>query len=189
MMQKLPAVFIIVLVILVSISVMIAPTFTADKLSRVSTNKEFDLPLVLNDDKKIKLLFFGYAGCADICAPRLQSINEIYNSLSKEIKKEVGVEFIDISIPDDKTLPSRFAQYFNKDFKGIYLDNKTLRDYTKAFDVYFARSLMEATDYDHTSHLYLVSKDKDKKSIRYIYNSYPYNIKQIKKDIQELLNE
>ncbi|WP_139064122.1 SCO family protein [Sulfurimonas gotlandica] len=189
MRKKIYAAVMILLVITVSILIMIVPTFFTKGFSRTSLQKEFKLPLVLNDDKDIKLLFFGYSGCADICTPRMQDISTLYKSLNSETTKRVGLEFLDISTPDDETLPNRFANFFNEDFKGIYLDKNTLRDYTKVFSVYFSKSLMDKTEYDHTANLYLIKRSKNKKEIRYIYNSYPYNLHQIKLDIEELLHE
>ncbi|NOQ30440.1 MAG: hypothetical protein GQ570_04875 [Helicobacteraceae bacterium] len=176
-------------VILISVAITILPTFFTTGISRVELKQEFDLPLVLNDKKEIKLIFFGYSGCIDICTPRLISIAKFYSSLSPELKQHVGVEFLDISTPEDKTLPTQFAQYFNSDFKGIYLPKDVLRNYTKIFSVYFSKSLLDETEYDHSSHLYIVKRTGDKKELRYIYNSYPFDFKQIKLDIEELLNE
>ena len=189
MKKKIHASLILLSIVLLSILIMIIPTFFTNSISRVSLNKELTLPLVLNNNQDIVLLFFGYSGCSDICTPRLSSINEIYTALDADVKKRVGVEFLDISTPIDKTLPSRFAEYFNTDFKGIYLESSVLRDYTKAFNVYFSQSLSDENEYDHTTNLYLLKRTDTKKELRYIYNSYPYDIEQINLDIKELLNE
>jgi protein SCO1/2 len=179
----------LLLIIAVSILIMVLPTLFTKNISRISSGKVIDLPLILNDEKEIKLLFFGYSGCINICTPRLQAINELYSALDEETKKRVGVEFLDISVPDDTTLPAEFAFSFNKEFKGIYLSQEILRTYTKEFKVFFSPSLIDKIEFDHTSNLYLVKKSKNKKEIRYIYNAYPYDFEQIKLDIKDLLNE
>ncbi len=168
---------------------MFVPTFFSSETSRISIKKEFDLPLILNDEKDIKIVFFGYSGCVDICTPRLYSISELYQTLDGKIKDRVGVEFIDISQPYDKTLPSSFAKYFNSDFKGIYLHSDVLYDYTKEFSVYFSKSLIDRSEFDHSTHLYIVKRTKGKKEIRYIYNSFPYDFERINLDIKLLLSE
>ena len=187
--KKVHAGLILLLVITVSILVMIIPTFFTKGVSRVSLHKEVNLPLILNDEKDIQLIFFGYSGCRDICTPRLYSIDEFYKTLDKETKKRVGVEFLDISVPYDETLPLRFAQFFNPDFKGIYLPGNILREYTKEFNVFFSPSLRDEREYDHTANLYLVKRTPGKKELRYIYSAYPYDYKQISLDIKELINE
>jgi len=187
--RKIHAASMFFLVVLVSVLIMIIPTFFTKDISAVSVNKEINLPLILNDSKNIELVFFGYAGCDDICTPRLYAINKFYNTLDNKIKVKVGVKFLDISVPYDKTLPLRFAKFFNNNFKGVYLSKYVLRDYTKAFNVFFSKSLLDDTGYDHTANLYLLKRDKNGKYLRYIYSAYPYDFKQITLDIEELINE
>ena len=189
MKKKLQSASILILVVIVSVLIMVIPTFFTKGISRVSLNKEVNLPLILDDEREVKLLFFGYSGCSDICTPRLQSINTFFEGLDSNMKEQIGVEFLDISVPDDSNLPSRFAEYFNPSFKGIYLNKEVLREYTKPFDVYFSQSLFNNSEYDHTANIYIVKKTQNKKELRYIYNSYPYDFKQIILDIRGLLNE
>ncbi|MFK5937929.1 MAG: SCO family protein [Sulfurimonas sp.] len=188
-MKKTSAILLIFLVLIVSISIMIVPTFFTKGISRITLHQELDLPLILNDNKDIEIIFFGYAGCVDICTPRLQALSDFYNKLNKKIKQRVGLVFLDISSPINKNLPSEFAKSFNDNFRGIYLNSSILRNYTKAFSVYFSKSLMNKTEYDHTTNLYIVKRDKRKKEVRYIYTAYPYDFKQINLDIKALLNE
>jgi len=189
MSKKIYSITLIILVTIISVLIMVIPTFFTKNISRVKVDTEIKLPLILNDNKNIKIIFFGYAGCVDICTPRLFDLAKFYESLDNSIKNKIGIEFVDISIPEDKTLPQDFAQIFNKDFKGIYLNEKNLRQYTKAFSVYFSKSLLDKTEFDHSTNIYLVKRDNNKKKIRYIYNSYPYNFKLLETDIKELINE
>mgnify|MGYP002631510245 CR=1 FL=1 len=179
----------LLLVVAVSMLIMIAPTFFTKGVSRVSLNKKIDLALIANGEKDIKILFFGYSGCVDVCTPRLYALDKFYKSLDEKTRERVGVEFLDVSTPEDKTLPDKFAKFFNKEFKGVYMDKSVLYDYTRAFDVYFAPGLMDETEYDHTSNVYLVKKTKDAKTLRYVYNAYPYDFKQMELDIKELMND
>ena len=176
-------------ILLISILIVILPTFFTKGVSRIELHKEIVLPLILNYNQDIKIVFFGYSGCADICMPRLSAINEFYSGLNQNTQERVGVEFLDISIPENKNVPSDFAISFNKDFKGIYLDKTILRTYTKEFNVYFSKSLMNNEEYDHTANIYIVKRTTNKKEIRYVYNAFPYDFVQIKIDIEDLLNE
>ena len=81
MKTKLQSASMLILVVVVSILIMIIPTFFTKGISRVSLNKEVNLPLILDDEKDIKLLFFGYSGCTDICTPRLYSIDKFYKNM------------------------------------------------------------------------------------------------------------
>lgn len=188
-MKRFHSALIIILVLSVSVLVMILPTFMTKGISRVELHQELQLPLILNDEKDIKILFFGYAGCVDICTPRLQDLATFYATLDEKTKKRVSLEFLDISRPADANLPDSFAKFFNNNFKGIYLDDTILRTYTKAFRVYFSQSLLDEKEFDHSANLYLVKKNKDKKELRYIYSAYPFDFEQITLDIEELTNE
>jgi protein SCO1/2 len=189
MRRKLLGVFLLVLALLVSFGVMFAPTLFTKNVSRIEINQNFELERILSDEKKVELLFFGYAGCADICSPRLASLAAFYEGLAPKTKSALGLRFIDISSPGDKTLSQRFAEYFHKDFVGVYLEGGSLREYTKLFGVFFAPSLSEAMEFDHTAHLYLVGKKGNVKKIHYVYSAYPYDFSQIQQDIEELINE
>ncbi|MCW8837186.1 MAG: SCO family protein [Thiovulaceae bacterium] len=187
--KKLLATILLSLVLITSLLVIILPTIFTKNISRIKLNKSIDLELILNDEKDIKIIFFGYSSCSDICSHRLEMLGKFYSTLDEKIKKRVGVEFLDISSPSDMTLPNRFAKYFNNEFKGIYLDKKVMRNYTKEFNVYFAQSLLDKSEYNHTTNIYLVKKNNNLKLLKYIYNSYPYDFEQMNLDIVSLLNE
>lgn len=189
MRKKLVSLLLILFVIMVSIFVTILPTFYTKGVSRISLKQDFNLDYVLDAQADTELVFFGYAGCRDICTPRLEELGKWYASLPKQTQDRLGLKFFDLSIPQDKTLPDSFAKAFHKDFQGVYLADNIIRVYTKAFSVYFSKSLMDDAQIDHTSHLYLVKRDKEGKRLRFIYTAFPYNFKQIQFDIEELIHE
>lgn len=189
MQKKLFGAALLTLALLVSFGVMFAPAFFTKNISRVELHQSFELERILSADENVELIFFGYAGCADICSPRLASLAAFYEELPQETKSHLGLLFIDVSSGQDAALSQRFAEYFHKDFKGLRLESASLHKYAKPFGVFFAPSLSEPLEFDHTAHLYLVAKQENVKQIRYIYSSYPYDFKQIEEDIEEFLNE
>lgn len=190
MRKKVAPIFLILAVISVSILIIILPTFYSKGASHIELNQELDLELVLDAKQDVELVFFGYAGCIDICSPRLDALGKWYATLPLAKQEKIGVRFIDLSVPEDKTLPNTFAKAFHERFIGVFLEKSVLRVYSKAFMVYFAKSLTNDDEIDHSTHLYLVKKDKEgKKILRYIYTSYPYDFTQIQSDIKELINE
>ena len=189
MRKKFLGAFLLFLALLVSFGVMLAPTFFTKNVSRVEVRQSFELEHILSGEKKVELLFFGYAGCSDVCSPRLASLGAFYEGLPPKTKSALGLRFIDVSSPRDKTLSQRFAEYFHKDFVGLALDATSLREYAKFFGVFFAPSLSEDMEFDHTAHLYLVAKKENVKRVYYVYSAYPYDFLRIRQDIEELLNE
>jgi len=187
--KKLYGFILALLIIFLSIFIVVAPTFFSKDIARASVDEVIDFDLLLEGESKIELVFFGYSGCAKICTPRLQDLSKYYNSLNSQMRDKLSVVFLDISQPEDKNLPKDFAAHFHEDFKGIYLSNDNLRVYTKAFQVYFAQSLFDPQEFNHSSNLYLITKNKGIKKLRYIYNAYPFDFKQITLDIKDLMNE
>lgn len=190
MIKKTAPIFLILAVVCVSILIVILPTFYSKGLSRVELNQDLDLKLVLDSAQDVELVFFGYAGCIDVCTPRLDALGKWYATLPLGTQEKVGVRFMDLSVPKERSLPDTFAKAFHERFTGVFLDESVLRIYAKAFSVYFSKSLMKDDEIDHSTHLYLVQKDtQGKKLLRFIYTAYPYDFTQIQSDIQELINE
>ena len=96
---------------------------------------------------------------------------------------------MDLSIPEEKNLPDDFAKAFHEKFEGVFLNKDIIRTYTKVFSVYFSTSMLDSSEVDHTAHLYLVKRGEKGKQLRFIYTAFPYDLKQIQSDIQELMNE
>ncbi len=189
MKKKTSALLLILTVLALSVLVTILPSFYTKGVSRVELKQDLDLELVLDKSHDIELVFFGYAGCADICTPRLQDLGRWYSTLPQKFQKRMTLKFLDLSTPEDKGVPDVFAKAFHQNFQGVFLDDHILRVYTKAFSVYFSPSLMDENEMDHTAHLYLLKRDKEGKELRFIYTAYPYDFRQIQSDIKALIRE
>ena len=177
------------LVVFIAVFVTVVPTFFTKGVSRVTLDQEIKLDKVLSSHNDIEFVFFGYAGCLDVCTPRLQQLGTWFALLPKSIQKRVGVRFLDLSVPLDTSVPDTFAKTFHQEFTGEYLSQEVLRRYTKAFNVYFANSLARKDEIDHSANLYLIKRYNTSKKIRFIYTAYPYDFKQIMSDVKELINE
>lgn len=188
-MKKLIGVLLILFVITVSLLIIILPTFFSQDKMRIELKQEFTLEHILDAKEDIEFVFFGYVGCSDVCTPRLESFSSWYRNLDPNLKDKCTLRFVNLSHLEDPDLADLFIKTFNKNFKALYLKPNKLRAYTKPFSVYFSKSLSDNYEIDHTAHLYLVKKDKNVKSIRYIYSRYPYDFETISKDLKGLINE
>ncbi|MCU7950016.1 MAG: SCO family protein [gamma proteobacterium symbiont of Bathyaustriella thionipta] len=189
MSKKFIAPIIIFTLLLLSLLLIFLPSISAEKNGRITINRAINLPLLKQHEKETLLVFFGYSGCVDICTPRLMQIASWYDKLNVSIKKRTTLLFFDLSSPEDKNTPDRFAKTFHNDFHGIYLNRQNINNYVSAFDVYYAQSLFKANEIDHTSHLYLLKKGEKGHDLRTIYSAYPYDLLQVKTDMEGLLNE
>ena len=190
MKKKITALLVILFVIVSSILIVVLPSFLGKDISHIRLTQELSLKRILDKEQDLELVFFGYAGCRNICTPRLEELGQWYKTLPLQTQSHLGLKFFDLSIPEDNTLPDSFAKAFHEDFEGIHLPKKTLLHYTGEFSVYFSPSLIDEYEIDHSTHLYLVKKDTNgKKYLRFIYTNFPYDLIQINTDIQTLLNE
>ena len=189
MKKKLLPLLLIVFTLLISVVIVILPSFSSKNFSYIELKQKLTLEHVLNDTADIELVFFGYAGCLDVCTPRMQAIKLWYETLTKQQQDRINLKFFDLSVPKDPAVPDIFIKSFHPKFKGVYLSAQKLRAYTKEFSVYFSPSLFKKGEIDHSTHLYITKRANNIKELRAIYTSYPYDFTLITKKLQGLLNE
>ncbi|MEA1982025.1 MAG: SCO family protein [Campylobacterota bacterium] len=171
--------------LIIVLLITIAPSFVRTDVSSFTLNQKLNLDKVLDANKSIELVFFGYSGCIDVCTPRLKKIASWYKN--SQNRDKIQIRFLDISQPHEKDLPDRFAKSFHKESIGVYLNRQELREYTKAFNVYFSKALFDEYEYDHTTNIYILNKKRDEtKVLKHIYTSYPYSFNEIELDIEEI---
>ncbi|WP_419768337.1 SCO family protein [Arcobacter sp.] len=181
--KKFFGLIIIIILIATIFSTALPILYSNDKAGKVNKeiqNIHFDF--LKDETKEYVLLFFGYAGCDNICPPALNEISQIYNKLDK---KQFSFYFINLQPNIFKDEVDPFAKAFNKDFKGIYLDNKKLIDITTKFQVKY--SPMNKVDIDHTGFLYLLEKSANNMyKQKFIYTARPFDIEYISNDLNTL---
>ncbi|WP_321314358.1 SCO family protein [Halarcobacter sp.] len=181
--KKFFGLIIIIILILTIFSTALPILYSNDKAGKV--NKEIEnihFDFLKDETKKYVLLFFGYAGCDNICPPALNEISQIYDKLDKE---QFSFYFINLQPNISKDGVDPFAKAFNKDFKGIYLDNKKLIDITTKFQIKY--SPINSIDIDHTGFLYLLEKSGNTiYKQKFIYTARPFDIEYISNDLNTI---
>ncbi len=121
---------------------------------------------------KVKVVFFGYTFCPDVCPLTLANMKNVYESLTPEEQAQLAVVFI--TIDPERDTPERLASYvgaFNKSFYGVQLDDTSLAQAKKDYGVYAEKRVLEASqsaaDYlmDHTAFVYVIDKDNNLREI------------------------
>jgi protein SCO1/2 len=125
--------------------------------------------------EKVKLVFFGYTSCPDICPLTLSSLQNVYEQLSSPERADVAVVLI--SVDPQRDTPARLATYtaaFNPSFYGVHIPEERLTQLLDEFNVFAAkRSLTGGTDdtnylMDHTAVVFVVD---GKNQLREIFPS------------------
>ncbi len=122
--------------------------------------------------EKVKLVFFGYTFCPDVCPLTLSNMRTVYDSLSPDERKNVAAVFV--SVDPERDTPDRLGDYvhaFHPAFYGVHVPAESLEQVKQAYGVFSARreldSSQSAAEYlvDHSAVVFLIDKDDQLRAI------------------------
>lgn len=155
----------------------------------VAGDKPFELGKL---NEKVKLVFFGYTFCPDICPTSLANMNAVYEKLSNPERDQVAAVFV--SVDPERDTPDRLGDYvraFNPDFYGVHVPAGELATVKQGYGVYAEKAPVaagqSAADYlvDHTAVVYVIDKHNNLREI--FPTSAP--AADIAADVQHLLSQ
>ena len=147
----------------------------------------FDLKQV---GEKVKLVFFGYTYCPDVCPLTLANMRSVYSQLTDAEKQDLAVIFA--TVDPERDSPERLKTYvgaFDPNFVGVQVPLDELDQVKKDFKIFAEKRPIEgkdnATDYfvDHTAVIFLIDKKNDLRAI-YPTDALPADIVA---DVQHLI--
>ncbi|MFY9590010.1 SCO family protein [Rickettsia endosymbiont of Halotydeus destructor] len=121
---------------------------------------------IFNSDSlkgNLRLIYFGFTYCPDICPASLQKIAEVVNTLSK-----YGIEITPVFITidperDTSTVLKEYLKQFHSKFIGLTGSKEKIREVADEFKVYYAIANpgSDKAGYmiDHSSFVYLMSEN------------------------------
>lgn len=119
------------------------PEYTAHDITGVMPDLAFELTNeqgkpVTEDDYggRLKLLFFGYTNCPDICPATMARIRAALGGLDDGVREDVDVLFL--SVDPERDTPKRLKQYtesFGEEFVGLTGSQDQLKTLTKRYRV------------------------------------------------------
>jgi protein SCO1/2 len=136
---------------------------------QVAAGEPFDLQAL---PQKVKLVFFGYTFCPDICPFTLANIKSVYEQLPPYQQEEVAAVFV--SVDPDRDTPELLGEYvaaFNPAFYGVHVPAAELETVKQGYGVFAQKSTVaadaSAAGYlvDHTAVIYLIDKDDNLRAI------------------------
>ena len=157
---------------------------TGDKQGKVILDDPIDLPFHIEKEKKVVLLYFGYAGCQTICSPSLEEIAAIY----KEVKASGKVAFYFINIAKEAQGLDAFVHYFDEEFIGVNLSLAERLGLMNTLRAYRSDSLSGDREISHTGYLYMIKQEAEQSfKLKTMYYTRPFDRKLIVADIKEEL--
>ncbi len=113
---------------------------------------------------KLRILYFGFTTCPDICPMSLNKLSKVLKKLNVEQLKEIQPVFISVDWKRDT--PKSVAEYvdfFGKGYIGLTGSKEQIEKVAKDYGVFFEfvplkDSALEYT-VDHVSRFYLIDKE------------------------------
>jgi protein SCO1/2 len=146
------------------------PVIPAPEITAVNLD---NTPFTLSGlQDRVKIIFFGYTFCPDICPLTLSNMKSVSEQLTEAQRAQTA--FIFVSFDPARDTPERLASYvgaFSDDFYGLYLADDELARVKKDYGVYAEKRVLEASqsaaDYliDHTAFVYIIDKDNNLREI------------------------
>jgi len=129
-------------------------------------NGKDDMPTHIFDvtDKRIRVVYFGYTHCPDVCPTSLAMLSSALNHISAEQLARIRPMFISIDPERDTANTAyQYAQYFHKNIEGFSAPIKTTKAVADNYGVIFKKTKLEDSemDYvvDHSSYFYFLKPD------------------------------
>ena len=177
-----------ILLIILSFSTIflsIIPSLYANnKSGKIEKELTVDFAFLEEEDSDFLLLYFGYVGCTTICPPALNQISKIYEKIDK---KKFSFYFVNLQENTPKNNVKLFVEVFNKNFKGIYLNNKEIKKVVNTLNVKFMPSLTDKNEIEHSGFLHVLKKNKNGEYKQlFFYTTKPFQEEEIIKDLNKL---
>lgn len=157
--------------------------YSDNKVGKIYKEVDLDFSFLKKEKKEFVILYFGYVGCNTICPPAMEQINQIYNNLKKE---KFEFYFINLLPNVTQDMVVAFAKAFNNNFKGVYLNNNEIRQIVSSLNVKYLPSMFKKNEIEHSGFLYILEKNIDKYTLKFIYTASPFDIEYISNDLKRI---
>lgn len=120
---------------------------------------------------KLKLLFFGYTHCPDVCPLTLANVKVGLKQLPEELKQQVQVVFV--SVDPERDTPDHLEEYvhfFDPSFVGLTGTKEEIDRVVRQYGAFYRVEKGDAKNYtvSHSARLYVIGKDNEIK--QYLYH-------------------
>lgn len=147
-------------------------------------------PVSLSDSKdKVRLLYFGYTSCPDVCPSSLARISAAFKKLNADELEKVQGMLISVD-PDRDTVEKLedYTKYFHPKIVGVTDKKEVIDEIAERYDVKYRKAESDsAAGYlvDHTGYIFVL----DKKGKIADYLPHAVNVDRAVEVIRKLMNE
>ncbi|WP_413282607.1 SCO family protein [Vibrio sp. MA40-2] len=116
------------------------------------------------DDNRIRVIYFGYTRCPDVCPTSLAMLSAALNTITAEQLAQLRPMFISIDPQrDEANAAHQYAQYFHPTIEGFSASLEITKPLADHYGVIFQKTKLEdsAIEYvvDHSSYFYFLKPD------------------------------
>lgn len=140
-------------------------------------------------DGTIRLMFFGFTSCPDICPATLQKLSRVVNDLPEPARKNVKIIFV--SVDPKRDTPERiknYVEFFSGSIIGLTGSEKNLRELSKRYRTTFGYETPDENgnyDVSHSGAVYVF----DRKGEARLLVRPEQSLKALAADLTALANE
>ena len=122
----------------------------------------------LSQSSKIKIVFFGFLNCPDICPTALSEVSSLLNKLDG-LSKNIEPIFITVDpTRDTPELLKNYLAFFDKRIIGLTGTQDQIENVSNQYHVYYSyqnKDEVENYTVNHTANMYLLDKDNNVEKI------------------------
>ncbi|MFD1731167.1 SCO family protein [Deinococcus malanensis] len=101
-------------------------------------------------DGRLRLVFYGFVRCPDVCPATLTSLKTTYDKLTPQVRQRVQVQFITVDPEHDTpAVVRRYLAGFNPSFSGLTGKAETIDEAARQM---FVTNVRPMPTRDHSSH-------------------------------------
>lgn len=130
-------------------------------------------------DSRVRIIYFGYTNCPDVCPTSLATLSMALKNISDEQLAQVRPIFISLdSKRDTFDIVDEYAKYFHSSIEGMSTKYKNIEYLAHKYGVLFRFSQLNHSEIeytvDHNSYFYFTSPDGE--LLEKIPHTLNYNI-------------
>ena len=118
----------------------------------------------LSDSSKVKIIFFGFLNCPDICPTAMSEVSSLLNKL-EGLSKHIEPIFITVDpTRDTPELLKNYLSFFDKRIIGLTGTQDQIEKVSNQYHVYYSyQNKNESENYtvNHTANMYFLDKDNN----------------------------
>ncbi len=122
------------------------------------------VPLFDPQDTRIRVVYFGFTRCPDVCPTSLAMLAGALNQIDQETKERFRPVFISLDPERDAAADSyKYAQYFHPMIEGLSAPLEVTTPLAHQYGVIFRKTELENSELkytlDHSSYFYFLKPD------------------------------